>query len=81
VPFEGVAPRARILSVKVNDAETGNSATTGKLEHAGPGDHRRGHAGGAGHQRLGADSEHSRAEQGGEIRAEPGRRHRGGRGE
>ena len=29
VPFEGVAPRARILSVKVNDAEAGNSATTG----------------------------------------------------
>ena len=29
VPFEGVAPRVRILSVKVNDAEAGNSATTG----------------------------------------------------
>ncbi len=29
VPFEGVAPGARILSVKVNDAEQGDSATTG----------------------------------------------------
>jgi subtilisin family serine protease len=29
VPFEGVAPRARILSVKVNSQEEGNSATAG----------------------------------------------------
>jgi len=29
VPFEGVAPRARILSVKVTNAETSNPATTG----------------------------------------------------
>jgi membrane-anchored mycosin MYCP len=29
VPFEGVAPRARILSVKVTNADTSSPATTG----------------------------------------------------
>ena len=73
MPFEGVAPGARILSVKVNSQDTGSSILLAQ------GIHDAALPGREGHQRLGHHGQHRRAARGGGVRAEPGRRDRGRR--